>query len=46
MNFTAPGLTASVLPESFYLIGWLGLAFLGWRWLMSATGAASLNPQG
>lgn len=35
MNFTAPGLTASVLPESFYLIGWLGLAFLVWRWLMS-----------
>jgi len=35
MNFTAPGLTASVLPESFYLIGWLGLAFLAWRWLMS-----------
>jgi uncharacterized membrane protein len=35
MNFTAPGLTASLLPESFYLIGWLGLAFLAWRWLMS-----------
>jgi uncharacterized membrane protein len=35
MNFTAPGLAASVLPESFYLIGWLGLAFLAWRWLMS-----------
>jgi len=35
MNFTAPGLTASVLPESFYLMGWLGLALLAWRWLMS-----------
>ncbi len=35
MNFTATGLSASLLPESFYLIGWLGLAFLAWRWLMS-----------
>ncbi len=35
MNFTAPGLSASLLPESFYLIGWLGLAVLAWRWLMS-----------
>lgn len=35
MNFTAPGLSASLLPESFYLFGWLGLAFLAWRWLMS-----------
>jgi len=35
MNFTAPGLSASVLPESFHLVGWLGLAFLAWRWLMS-----------
>ncbi len=35
MNFTALALTASVLPESFYLIGWLGLALLAWRWLMS-----------
>ena len=35
MNFTATGLSASVLPESFYLIAWLGLAFLAWRWLMS-----------
>jgi len=34
MNFNAPGLSASLLPESFYLIGWLGLAFLAWRWLM------------
>ncbi|MHB1145835.1 MAG: energy-coupling factor ABC transporter permease [Thiobacillus sp.] len=35
MNFTAPGLTASLLPESFYLVGWLALALLAWRWLMS-----------
>ena len=30
MNFTA-----LVLPQSFRLFGWLGLAYLGWRWLMS-----------
>jgi uncharacterized membrane protein len=30
MNFTA-----LVLPESFQLLGWLALALLGWRWLMS-----------
>lgn len=30
MNFTA-----LVLPESFHLAGWVGLALLGWRWLMS-----------
>ena len=30
MNFTAPGLAASVQPESFYLIGWLGLALPVW----------------
>jgi uncharacterized membrane protein len=30
MNFTA-----LVLPESFQLVGWLGLAVLAWRWLMS-----------
>jgi uncharacterized membrane protein len=35
MNFTALGLSATVLPESFHLAGWLGLAFLAWRWLMS-----------
>jgi uncharacterized membrane protein len=35
MNFTAPGLSATVLPASFYLVGWLGLAWLAWRWLMS-----------
>ncbi len=27
--------TALVLPHSLYVLGWLGLAFLGWRWLMS-----------
>jgi len=30
MNFTA-----LVLPQSLHLFGWLGLVFLGWRWLMS-----------
>ena len=30
MNFTA-----LALPQSFHLFGWLGLAYLGWRWLMS-----------
>jgi uncharacterized membrane protein len=30
MNFTA-----LVLPESFHLAGWLGLAYLAWRWMMS-----------
>ncbi len=27
--------TALVLPESFHLFGWLGLALLGWRWMLS-----------
>jgi uncharacterized membrane protein len=44
MNFTAPGLTASLLPESFYLAGWLGLAFLAWRWLMSGDWRRLLEP--
>jgi uncharacterized membrane protein len=30
MNFTA-----LVLPQSFHLAGWLGLAYLAWRWMMS-----------
>jgi uncharacterized membrane protein len=30
MNFTA-----LVLPGSFHVAGWLGLAFLAWRWMMS-----------
>ncbi|MBW8370271.1 MAG: energy-coupling factor ABC transporter permease [Thiobacillus sp.] len=45
MNFTAPGLSASLLPESFYLIGWLGLAFLAWRWLMSGDWRRLAEPQ-
>lgn len=35
MNSTALGVTATVLPDSYLFIGWLGLAVLGWRWLMS-----------
>ncbi|MEW6415232.1 MAG: energy-coupling factor ABC transporter permease [Pseudomonadota bacterium] len=35
MNSTALGVTATVLPESYLLVGWLGLAIFGWRWLMS-----------
>lgn len=35
MNSTALGMTATVLPESYLLVGWLGLAIFGWRWLMS-----------
>lgn len=35
MNFTALSLSATVLPQSFHLIGWLALAFLAWRWLVS-----------
>lgn len=46
MNFTAPGLSASLLPESFYLAGWLGLAFLLWRWLVSGDWRRLAEPQG
>lgn len=35
MNSTALGVTATVLPEPYLIIGWAGLAILGWRWLMS-----------
>jgi len=40
--------TALVLPHSFHLFGWLAMAWLGWRWLMSGdwrrlTVPASLN---
>lgn len=35
MDFTAPGLSSSLLPESFRLVGWIGLGVLGWRWMMS-----------
>ena len=45
MNFTAPALFASVLPESFQLAGWLGLAFLAWRWLMSGDWRQLAEPQ-
>ena len=45
MNFTAPGLPASLLPESFYLVGWLGLAILLWRWLMSGDWRRLAEPQ-
>jgi uncharacterized membrane protein len=45
MNFTAPALVASVLPESFHLVGWLGLAFLAWRWLMSGDWRQLAEPQ-
>lgn len=39
MNFTA-----LVLPESFHLAGWLGLAFLTWRWLMSGDWRKLMEP--
>ena len=45
MNFTAPGLSATLLPESFHLAGWLGLAFLAWRWLMSGDWRRLAEPQ-
>ena len=45
MNFTAPALFASVLPESFHLVGWLGLVFLGWRWLMTGDWRRLAEPQ-
>ena len=45
MNFTALGLTATVLPESFHLVGWLGLAVLAWRWLMSGDWRRLAEPQ-
>jgi len=45
MNFTAPALFASVFPESFHLLGWIGLAFLGWRWLMSGDWRQLADPQ-
>jgi uncharacterized membrane protein len=39
MNFTA-----LVLPESFRLAGWLGLAVLAWRWLMSGDWRSLAEP--
>ena len=35
MNSTALNPVALALPEAWLLAGWAGLAFLGWRWLMS-----------
>lgn len=35
MNFTAPGQSVSLLPESFYIAAWLALAFLFWLWMRS-----------
>src|SRR3569832_2388104 len=35
MNFNALGQSASLLLVSFFLVGWLGLVFLAWCWLMS-----------
>jgi uncharacterized membrane protein len=32
MDSTALGPSASLLPESFHLVGWLGLAVLAWVW--------------
>jgi len=40
MNFTA-----LVLPQSFHLFGWLGLAWLGWRWMMSGDWRRLAEPQ-
>ncbi len=40
MNFTA-----LPLPESFRLIGWLGLLFLGWRWWLSGDWRRLLQPE-
>jgi uncharacterized membrane protein len=45
MNFTAPTLFASVFPESIQMVGWLGLAFLAWRWLMSGDWRQLADPQ-
>lgn len=40
MNFTA-----LVLPHSLYVLGWLGLAFLSWRWLMSGDWRGLADPR-
>lgn len=36
--------TALVLPHSFHLVGWAGLAWLGWRWLLSGDWRALREP--
>ncbi|MGK2953485.1 MAG: energy-coupling factor ABC transporter permease [Thiobacillus sp.] len=45
MNFTALASSSTVLPESFHLVGWLGLALLAWRWLMSGDWRRLADPQ-
>jgi uncharacterized membrane protein len=45
MNFTALALSESVLPESFRLIGWLGLLFLGWRGWLAGDWRRLLQPE-
>lgn len=35
MNSTALNPVALALPDVWLMVGWAGLAFLGWRWLMS-----------
>lgn len=36
--------TALVLPYSFHLFGWVGLMWLGWRWMLSGDWRALGNP--
>lgn len=36
--------TALVLPHSFHLVGWAGLAWLGWRWALSGDWRELGNP--
>lgn len=45
MDFTALVSSSTVLPESFHLVGWLGLAFLAWRWLMSGDWRRLADPR-
>lgn len=45
MNFTAPGPSASLLPQSFYIAGWLGLALLFWLWMRSGDWRRLAEPQ-
>lgn len=35
MDFTALDLAPSVLPATFLVAGWMGLAWLAWRWAKS-----------
>jgi len=36
--------TALVLPHSFHLFGWVGLVWLGWRWILSGDWRELANP--